>query len=447
MRNPQYYSDKNSTNILNIKSGHKYYFIGDCGHEFLSLPCNAFRTGRLNCPYCCGRRVLKGFNDIWTTNPDVASKLKNSSDGYKYTICSNKQIEWECPDCGSIILKSPLKMSKNLSFCQKCSKLNSYGEKFITEFLNQLCEIYEKEKIFDWSDNKRYDFYLPEKNCIIEVHGKQHYSNSDFSYLGGKHYYEEIANDEYKKDIALLNNISNYIIIDARQSDVDWIKKSICNSELPILLNFNYKEIMWDKCNEYAVGNETKFVCQKYNELGDIHLVANYFHCSYNTVKSKLKQGTINGWCNYDAENAKRKAVLENGKRVIKTMSKPVVQYDIDGNFVKEYLSIQQAQRETGHSHIWDCINGKRKTAGGYQWKYMNDCNKVKPVVYEKSGKPCKSVNQYDINMILIKTWGNITEAAKALNLYNSNIINVCNNRQKTSGGFIWRYNDDSKKQ
>lgn len=63
---PKYFSDRNDIEIENIRSGKKYYFIGDCKHEFLSLPCNAFRTGKLNCPYCCGKRVLKGFNDMWT---------------------------------------------------------------------------------------------------------------------------------------------------------------------------------------------------------------------------------------------------------------------------------------------------------------------------------------------------------------------------------------------
>jgi len=40
--------------------------------------------------------------------------------------------------------------------------------------LDELLVLYETEVQFDWSDNKRYDFYLPEYNAIIEMHGKQH---------------------------------------------------------------------------------------------------------------------------------------------------------------------------------------------------------------------------------------------------------------------------------
>lgn len=140
-----------------------------------------------------------------------------------------------------------------------------------------------------------------------------------------------------------------------------------------------------------------------------------------------------------------QKARLKNGQRIIETMSKQIAQFDLNGEFIREYPSIQQAQRETGLSHIWDCIKGERKTSGGFQWRYLDDCNNVKSIVYKKSGKPAKSINQYDINMNLIKIWNSIAEAANELNLKRANIIAV-NNRQKTSGGFIWRYNNDSEK-
>ena len=40
-------------------------------------------------------------------------------------------------------------------------------------------------------------------------------------------------------------------------------------------------------------------------------------------------------------------------------------------------------------------------------------------------------------------TWNSISDAAKELGLHTSNIIEACKNgRQKTSGGFIWRYVD-----
>lgn len=50
--------------------------------------------------------------------------------------------------------------------------------------------------------------------------------------------------------------------------------------------------------------------------------------------------------------------------------AKVVKQYDLDGNFIKEWVSINEAMNQTNIKHIWDCCKGKRKTAGSYIWRY-----------------------------------------------------------------------------
>lgn len=56
-----------------------------------------------------------------------------------------------------------------------------------------------------------------------------------------------------------------------------------------------------------------------------------------------------------------------NGKK-----SKPVLQYDLNDNLVKEYPSIRQVERETGfaNQNIINCCNGKHKQAYGFKWQY-----------------------------------------------------------------------------
>lgn len=447
--NPQYYSDKNDTKIENVRSQYNYYFIPDCGHEFLSMPKNVIKDYKISCPICSGRRVVQGINDMWTTDPDIAELLLNPEDGYKYSIGSNKVLSWICKNCGDISHKSPPKMKANISKCQSCNKIRSYGENFIAEMLIQLYEVFEQEKIFDWSDNKRYDFYLPEWSCIIEVHGKQHYSQSDFSGFGGKTYIEEWLNDEYKKDLALNNGINYYITIENMKSDKDILTKNIMTSLLPTILNFKREDVNWDKCHEYCMTNKTFSICEFYkNESKDLKIIAENFGCCVNTITKHLKDGAKLGWCDYSSEKGREHGKEKLKEKIIKDMSIPVMQFDLSGNFIKEFPGIQQAQRESNINHIWDCLSGKRKTAGGFQWKYSNDCNNMSVVMYQKSGKPYKKVNQFDKQMNLIKTWYSITEAAKSLNLNKSNIIAVCSQKQKTAGGFIWRYKeeDDDRK-
>ena len=51
---------------------------------------------------------------------------------------------------------------------------------------------------------------------------------------------------------------------------------------------------------------------------------------------------------------------------------KPVFQYTKDGNFVKEYISAMEAERDTGvhHPNISKVCLKKREYAGGYIWKF-----------------------------------------------------------------------------
>ena len=48
-----------------------------------------------------------------------------------------------------------------------------------------------------------------------------------------------------------------------------------------------------------------------------------------------------------------------------------VDQYDLNGNFIKSYFSINEASRENhiDNKCIRDTIKGRQKTAGGYIWK------------------------------------------------------------------------------
>lgn len=49
-----------------------------------------------------------------------------------------------------------------------------------------------------------------------------------------------------------------------------------------------------------------------------------------------------------------------------------VIKLNDNNEILHFYQSARQAERETGidNSRIYDCLNGKRKTAGGYIWKY-----------------------------------------------------------------------------
>ena len=54
---------------------------------------------------------------------------------------------------------------------------------------------------------------------------------------------------------------------------------------------------------------------------------------------------------------------------------KPVEQYDICGSYIRTWISISEAVRQTGicQSAISQCCNGKYKTAGGFIWRFAEN--------------------------------------------------------------------------
>lgn len=56
------------------------------------------------CPYCTGKRVLTGFNDIATTHPDLAAQWLRSSKGSPTTVSAGSDVcvSWRCPTKGHV---------------------------------------------------------------------------------------------------------------------------------------------------------------------------------------------------------------------------------------------------------------------------------------------------------------------------------------------------------
>ena len=55
-------------------------------------------------------------------------------------------------------------------------------------------------------------------------------------------------------------------------------------------------------------------------------------------------------------------------------VTKPILQYDLDGNFLNYYPSIAEASRRTGIivCIIQNCLAGRTQTAKGFIWKYYS---------------------------------------------------------------------------
>ena len=85
-----------------------------------------------------------------------------------------------------------------------------------------------------------------------------------------------------------------------------------------------------------------------------------------NNVVSNLEWCSSSYNINFGTRNKRVAAKNTNGKR-----SKPVLQYDLNGNLIKEWKSISECGRNGyNQGHVAECCNSKRKTHKGFIWRY-----------------------------------------------------------------------------
>ena len=127
----------------------------------------------------------------------------------------------------------------------------------------------------------------------------------------------------------------------------------------------------------------------------------------------------------------------------------PIQQYDLDGNFIAEYISSGEAaeQTNTQQDEINRCCVRSRNaySANNFIWKRKYDDTPIEIWVEankRKMGR--KIVEQYDLNDDLIQTYPSIAEASKAISPTGNHacISNACNGKRKTAYGYKWKFKD-----
>lgn len=135
----------------------------------------------------------------------------------------------------------------------------------------------------------------------------------------------------------------------------------------------------------------------------------------------------------------------------LRQKSKIVMQFDLEGKLIKEWISIGELCRELNASR--GSVSCLLKTKGKFKNKYylflkdeftddlLIECLNKKD---GRKGRKCplknKKVNQYSIDGTLIRTWDSVTTASESLNV--KHISECCKGKRNTAGGFVWKYAD-----
>jgi len=113
------------------------FWLGKCGHEWSVAITN--RAKGAKCPYCTNYRILKGFNDLYTTHPKLAAEWHPTKNGdltpANVTQGSHKKIAWICEKGHewSTTVNARITQNSNCPYCANKRLLKGYND-FATRF-------------------------------------------------------------------------------------------------------------------------------------------------------------------------------------------------------------------------------------------------------------------------------------------------------------------------
>jgi hypothetical protein len=190
---------------------------------------------------------------------------------------------------------------------------------------------------------------------------------------------------------------------------------------------------------------------------------------------SNLTEGGIGAPGRKDKkEDTLRKENFKHSDVWKKTLSKPILQFDLEGNVLSEYNSVKEASEITGtiKQNISANLTGKYKSAGGFIWKYKDpslslqghlkksfempkhseETKKKMSFSAKKGGDHHMSKKMGDLHprsrKIIqksmegetVRIWNSMSDIKKELGFSPSNICRCCKGSVKRIGGFKWEY-------
>lgn len=239
------------------------------------------------------------------------------------------------------------------------------------------------------------------------------------------------------------------------------------------LQNFNY-EIIDSASTQENIDKLEKYYIEKYNSLKpngynilkggreqtgswnskpideydlEGNFIKSYESASYYEIfiNNKYKRKGINNSCIKKTKYKDRQFRYkgdEKPKKYIKPLSNhrtKVYQYDLEGNFINSFISLEEASKKTNTSRtsISNCIKGNYKTANNFVWSKDDsiDISSINPKIISRT-----NIYKCDKNKHIIEMYLNTREAERKNNFkYNSyKMILRYLDTDKMYNGFYW---------
>jgi len=324
---------------ISYMSGKKVWWkCKDCGYEWQAVISSRY-VGN-GCKACAGQILVVGKNDLLSQNPSLALEWdyeKNSPlKPDEITVNNGKKVWWICKDCGNN-WKATIAHRNNGRICPKCAK-----EKVIK---TRLANKRDKEGTLatnypdvakEWNYEKNGDL-IPEK---MTAHS-------------GQKVWWICSTCKTEWEAYISNRVKGHGCpncfkkIQAERSVRTAFKRngSVAESNPEILEVWNYRLNTEIKPENVTKGSHTKIWC-----------LCPTCGNEWQAMVANLVKGQRCPACS-------------------KTRKRKVLQIDLNDNIIAEFESSAEAERVTGisKSSVSQAANGKKKTAGGYRWRFKDE--------------------------------------------------------------------------
>ena len=155
------------------------WWLGKCGHEWQAAISS--RNSGDGCPYCSNHRVLSGYNDLLTKNPELASEwhpTKNGNLSPKDVLPGSGEKVWWLGKCGHEWQAAISSRNSGVD-CPVCNHRNktSFPEQAIFYYVKQLFPDAINRDCSILNNNMELDIYIPSIHTGIEYDGAYWHGN------------------------------------------------------------------------------------------------------------------------------------------------------------------------------------------------------------------------------------------------------------------------------
>jgi group I intron endonuclease len=125
--------------------------------------------------------------------------------------------------------------------------------------------------------------------------------------------------------------------------------------------------------------------------------------------------------------------------KVIKNKHNPIYQYDLEGNFIREWETAKKAAEtlKLSNGTLSTIIGNFNKTLGGFRFTRQKYESLPSTIKWKNIKKP---VEQYSLEGNFIHEFSSAKEAAKYIGGFTQNITACCREEKPSAYKFIWRY-------